>query len=56
VILQPETYEEIVRRLVSLRELAAGLTEAYDDPVASKGAEEMRESLDRVLQLLGYAE
>jgi hypothetical protein len=29
------------------------LAEAYDDPVMKKGAEEMRESLDRVLELLG---
>ena len=54
--LEPEAYDEIVRRLVSLRELAAELAEAYDDPVARKGAGDMRESLERVLQLLGYAE
>jgi hypothetical protein len=29
------------------------LAEAYDDPVMKNGAEEMRESLDRVLELLG---
>jgi hypothetical protein len=29
------------------------LAEAYDDPVMKKGAEEMRGSLDRVLELLG---
>ena len=53
--LEPEAYEEVVRRLLSLRELAAELAEAYDDPVARKGAGDMRESLDRVLQLLGHA-
>ena len=56
MILEQEAYEEIVRRLVSLRVLAAELAEAYEDPVARKGAEEMGESLDRVLQLLGHAE
>jgi hypothetical protein len=54
--LEQEAYDEIVRRLVSLRVLAAELAEAYDDAVAKKGAEDMRESLDRVLQLLGHAE
>ncbi len=54
--LEPEVYEEVVRRLVGLRKLAAELAEAYDDPVARKGAGDMHESLDRVLQLLGYAE
>jgi hypothetical protein len=56
VILEQEAYDEIVRRLVRLRELTAELSVAYDDPVAKKGAEDMRESLERVLQLLGYAE
>ena len=56
MILEPAAYEEIVRRLVSLRILAAELAEAYEDPVARKGAEEMRESLERVLQLLDHAE
>ena len=42
-----------MRRLVSLRDLAAELTAAYEDRVMWKGAEEMRESLERVLQLLG---
>jgi hypothetical protein len=54
--LEPDAYDEIVRRLVSLRELAAELSEAYDDPVARKGAGEIRESIDRVLQLLGHPE
>jgi hypothetical protein len=49
VILEQEAYDEIVRRLVSLRALAAELADAYDDPVARKGAKDMRESLDRVL-------
>ena len=48
-----EDREEVVRRIVRLRELAAELADAYDDPVAKQGAEEMRESLDRVLELLG---
>jgi len=42
-----------VSRLVKLRELTAELAEAYDDPVMKRGAEEMRASLERVLQLLG---
>ena len=54
--LEPEVYEEVVRRVVSLRKLAAELAEAYDDPVAKKGAGDMYESLERVLQLLGHAE
>jgi hypothetical protein len=56
VNLEPDAYEEIVRRLVTLREAMAELSAAYDDPVAKGGAEEMRESLDRVLQLLGHPE
>ena len=43
-----------MRRLVSLRDLTAELSEAYEDRVMWKGAEEMRESLDRVLELLGH--
>jgi hypothetical protein len=43
-----------VRRLVSLRDLAAELAAAYEDRVMWKGAEEMRESLERVLELLGH--
>ena len=54
--LEPETHDEIVQRLVKLRELAAELAEAYDDPVAKKGAGDMRDSLDRILQLLGHPE
>lgn len=50
--LEPEAYEEILRRVVSLRELAAELAEAYDDPVAKKGAGEMGASLERILELL----
>ena len=50
----PEAYEEIVRRLVGLRDLSEGLAKAYDDPQMKQGAEEMRESLERVLQLLGH--
>jgi hypothetical protein len=54
VILESAAYEEIVRRLTSLRDAMADLADAYEDPVAKGGAEEMRESLDRVLQLLGH--
>jgi hypothetical protein len=49
-------YEEVIRRLLSIRELASELAVAYDDPVAKRGAEEMQASLDRVLQLLGHRE
>ena len=52
----PAAYEEVIRRLIRLRDLAAELANAYEDPVAKKGAEEMRASLDRVLQLLGHRE
>jgi hypothetical protein len=44
---------EVLGRVLRLRELAAELAAAYDDPVPKSGAEEMRESLDRVLELLG---
>ena len=54
--LEPDAYEEIVRRLISLRESMAELSAAYDDPVAKQGAQDMRESLDRVLQLLEHPE
>jgi len=53
VELDRDVHEEIVSRLVKLRELTAELAEAYDDPVMKRGAEEMRASLERVLQLLG---
>jgi len=43
-----------VRRLVKLRDLSRELVDAYDDPVMKSGAEEMRDSLERVLQLLGH--
>jgi hypothetical protein len=48
-----EDREEVLGRLLRLRDLAAELADAYDDPVIKHGAEEMRESLDRVLELLG---
>lgn len=51
--LEPDDYAEVIRRVTRLRELAAELADAYEDPVAKKGAEEMRASLERVLQLLG---
>jgi hypothetical protein len=56
VNLEPAVYEEILRRLLSLRQLASELADAYDDPVAKNGAQEMRESIDRVLQLLEHHE
>jgi hypothetical protein len=56
VKLDQEAYEEIVSRLLSLRQITGELSDAYDDPVAKQGAEEMRASLERVLQLLGHAE
>jgi hypothetical protein len=56
VNLEADAHEEIVRRLLSLRDALADLSEAYDDPVAKAGAQQMRTSLDRVLQLLGHGE
>jgi hypothetical protein len=56
VKLDQEVYDEIVRRLLSLRQLSAELSEAYDEPIAKRGAEEMRASLERVLRLLGHPE
>ena len=52
--LEQEAYEEVVHRLVRLRDTVAELSEAYDDPVAKQGADDMRASLERVLQLLGH--
>ena len=54
VELDSDVQKEIVSRLVTLRDLSRELAEAYDDAVMKQGAEEMRESLDRVLQLLGH--
>jgi hypothetical protein len=54
VEIDPEAFHEVIRRLVSLRDVAAELAAAYDDEVMKKGAEEMRESLERVLELLGH--
>jgi hypothetical protein len=54
VKLDHEVYDEVVRRLLRLRQLAAELSDAYDDPVAKQGADEMRASLERVLRLLGH--
>ena len=51
--LEPDAYDEIVRRLVDLRNLSRELIRAYYDPVTKKGAQEMYDSLERVLQLLG---
>jgi hypothetical protein len=54
VKLDADVQKEIVDRLRQLRDLSAELAGAYDDPVARRGAEEMRESLERVLKLLGH--
>jgi hypothetical protein len=54
VELDHEVHAEIVSRLVKLRDLSRELADAFDDPVSKRGAEEMRESLERVLQLLGH--
>jgi hypothetical protein len=54
VKLDADVQKEIVDRLTQLRDLSAELAGAYDDPVARRGAEEMRESLERVLKLLGH--
>ncbi len=51
---EPDDYDEIVRRLVSLRDVSAELAKAFDDEGSRKGAEEMRDSLERVLELLGH--
>jgi hypothetical protein len=55
-LLDPDARAEIEQRLVGLRDALGELAEAYDDPVAKRGAEEMRASLDRVLELLGQRE
>jgi hypothetical protein len=54
VELDRDVQEEIVRRLVKLRDLSRELADAYDDPMLKQGAEEMLASLERVLQLLGH--
>jgi hypothetical protein len=56
VKLDQEVYDEIVRRLVSLRQLTADLSDAYEDQIAKEGADEMHASLERVLRLLGHPE
>jgi hypothetical protein len=56
VILDVDVLTEMVGRLTSLQKLAADLTEAYDDPVAKKGAQEMLASLERLLRLLEQAQ
>jgi hypothetical protein len=55
VTLDADVLREMVGRLKSLRKLAADLSEAYDDPVAKKGAQEMLASVERVLRLLEQA-
>ena len=56
VTLDADVFAEMVGRLTSLQKLAAGLTEAYDHPVAKKGAEEMLASVERLLRLLEQAQ
>jgi hypothetical protein len=47
-----EEHQELLRRLESLRVLAQGLAEAFDEPTAARGAIEMLASIDRMLELL----
>jgi hypothetical protein len=54
--IEPDDYAEIVRRLVSLRDVSAELAKAFDDQASRQGAEEMKASLERVLQLLKHKE
>jgi hypothetical protein len=56
VTLDADVLAEMVGRLTSLQKLAADLTEAYDDPVAKKGSQEMLASLERLLRLLEQAQ
>ena len=56
VTLDADVLAEMVGRLTSLQKLAADLTEAYDDPVAKKGAQEMLTSVERLLRLLEQAQ
>ena len=54
--IEPDDYAAIVRRLVSLRDVSAELSKAFDDQASRQGAEEMKASLQRVLQLLEHQE
>jgi hypothetical protein len=56
MIIEPDDYAEIVRRLVSLRDVSAELAKAFDDEASRQGADEMKASLQRVLQLLKHQE
>ena len=49
-----DDYAEIVRRLVSLRDVSEELAKAFDDEASRRGAEEMNASLERVVELLGH--
>ncbi len=53
--LSPEVHDELVGRLIALRQLAEDLAEAFDDPSAAAGARQMLESIDRMLELVGAA-
>ena len=52
--IESDDYAEIVRRLVSLRDVSAELAKAFEDEAARQGAEGMKASLERVLQVLGH--
>ena len=54
--IEPDDHAEIIRRLVSLRDVSAELAKAFDGEASRQGAEEMKASLERVLQLLGHRE
>jgi hypothetical protein len=48
--------DELVRRLLALRELAGGLVDAFDDRELSEGARQMLASIERMLELVGGTE
>ena len=54
--IEPDDYAEIIRRLMSLRDVSAELAKAFDDEASRQGAEEMKASLQRVLQVLKHQE
>ncbi|HYZ18548.1 MAG TPA: hypothetical protein VE615_03295 [Gaiellaceae bacterium] len=50
--LSADDHTELVSRLGSLRELAAALSDVFDDARAEAGAREMLASIDRMLAIL----
>ena len=50
--LSPAQHAELVSRLTALRELAQGLSMAFDDPKAGQGARDVLASIDRMLEIL----